>query len=96
MKAKFISIWDGNIEIVTNCEYDPETGCIYFTEVSDDGAEGLQCLDREYIELQDGEEIEVCHACHEYTVKPAMVPNDYDKTLVEVTLCRNHECEYGS
>ena len=95
MKAQFISIWDGNVQIRTNCEYNPETGEITETEISND-IEGLECLDREYIVLQDSEEIEVCQCCHEFTVKTALVPNDYDKNLVEVTLCRNHECEYGN
>ena len=96
MEAKYKTVWDGGVEIVTNCEYDPQTGAIMFTEVSDDGVEGLNCLDREYIELPDGEEIEVCRNCHEYTVKAVMVPDRYNNTLIEEMACRNVQCEYGS
>lgn len=55
MKAKYVSVWDGGIEIRTDCEFDPFTNIVSNIETSD--VEGLEYLEDEYIELYDGTEI---------------------------------------
>jgi hypothetical protein len=56
MKAKYVSVWDGGVEIRTDCEYDPEIRNVTDIELSD--VNGLEVLEREYIVLPDGTEIE--------------------------------------
>ena len=55
MKAIFISVWDGGIEIKTNCEYDPTTKEVSDIETSN--VDGLDICEDEYILLPDGTEI---------------------------------------
>lgn len=52
MKATYVSVWDGGIDIRTNCEYDPITKDVTDIESVDVG--GLEVLEGEYIELPDG------------------------------------------
>lgn len=57
MKATYISVWDGGVEISTSCEFDPETKNI--TDIKSADVNGLEVLEREYIVLPDGTEIDV-------------------------------------
>ena len=49
-KATYVSVWDGDVEIRTDCMYDIDTGT-----VSD--VNGIDNLNDEYIELPDGTQI---------------------------------------
>ena len=86
--CKFVSVWDGGVTVVTEAEFDEKTG-----EVTADTAEvcGLQTLEREFIELPNGDEIEVCPDCHEYILKTVMEPDA--EGYSEVQHCSNPECE---
>ena len=55
MKAQFVSIWDGNVEVRTNCEFNPETKEV--TDIESVEVNGVDMLDDEYVELPDGTEI---------------------------------------
>lgn len=55
MKAIYVSVWDGGIEIRTNCQFDPTTKEVSNIEVA--AVDGLDVLEDEYIELPDGEEV---------------------------------------
>jgi hypothetical protein len=55
MKATYISVWDGGIEIATSCNFDPETKNITDVEMVD--GDGLDILEREFVRLPDGTEI---------------------------------------
>lgn len=57
MNAIYVSVWDGGVEVRTSCQYNPKTRIVSDIESSD--VEGLDNLEREYIELPDGTEIEV-------------------------------------
>ena len=91
MQVKFTSVWDNNAEITTDAKYNPKTGEITAeTSDSDPGKDAY--LEREYIELPDGDEIEVCTTCHEYTMRTIMASgqgHSYDEEQV----CRNPDCE---
>jgi hypothetical protein len=54
IKATYISVWDGGTEIVTTCDYDPQTNVISNVEVANVDGLNLDVLDKEYLELQDG------------------------------------------
>ena len=58
MKAKFVSVWDGGYEIETDCDYNPDTKIVSNIEVSED-CETVEHLDREFIRLPDGTELEL-------------------------------------
>lgn len=55
IKAKYVSVWDDGIEIRTNCEYNPVTNDV--TNIESVSGEGLENLEREYVELPNGTEI---------------------------------------
>lgn len=55
MKAKYVSVWDGGIEVKTNCQYDPTTKEVYDIETSD--VDGLDVCEDEYVLLPDGTEV---------------------------------------
>lgn len=52
IKATYVSVWDGDIEIRTDCEYEIDTKTVSDIESSD--VDGIDCLDDEYVELPDG------------------------------------------
>jgi len=87
MKCEFTSVWDDLSIVTTPCIYDPDTG-----EVDPEVSKGripTGLLVREYITLEDGEEIEVCPDCHEYT----LVTDDLaDLGYGDITECRNPHC----
>jgi len=55
MKAKYTSVWDGGINITTNCDYDPQTKKVSNIESVDPG--NVQDLDDEFITLPDDTEV---------------------------------------
>lgn len=57
MKATYVSVWDGGIEIKTACNYNPETKDVTDVESSDVEGLDLDWLDEEYILLDNGEKI---------------------------------------
>jgi hypothetical protein len=59
MKATYVSVWDGGVEVRTNCEYNLETGEVTDIETSD--VSGVNCCEDEYIELPDGKVIRDFH-----------------------------------
>lgn len=78
MKCTFISVWDGNHTIRTKAKYCKSTGEVVVIEDVD--VTGLDNLDREYIELENGDELEVCTNCHAFILK-------------EDKVCPNPNCE---
>jgi len=54
-RAKFVSVWDGGIEIRSNCEFNPISKEVFDIEISE--VDGLETLEDEYVELPDGTEI---------------------------------------
>jgi hypothetical protein len=52
---KFVSVWDDNIEIKSDCQYDEETKVVSEIEVVE--ANGLEICHDEYVLLSDGTEI---------------------------------------
>lgn len=91
IKVKYTSVWDNNAEITTDAEYDPETGEVT-AETSDSDPGNDACLEREYIELPDGDEIDVCATCHSYTMHGVMNPGQ-GHDLNEEQECRDPDCE---
>jgi hypothetical protein len=56
IKATYVSVWDGGIEISTECFYNPDTNDV--TDIESSDVDGVEFLEREYIILPDGTEIE--------------------------------------
>ncbi len=58
IKAAYVSVWDGGTEVRTACNYNPETKDV--TNIGQADVEGLDLavLDREYVELPDGTDVE--------------------------------------
>lgn len=56
--ATYVSVWDGGTEISTPCFFDTEKNLAFDIESTDENIEDLDILDREYIELQDGTQID--------------------------------------
>lgn len=57
MKATYVSVWDGGTEVATSCNFDPQTKNITDVEMVD--GDGLDALEREFVRLPDGTEIDV-------------------------------------
>ncbi len=57
LTAQYVSLWDGDNEVVTDCLIDTSTGKVW-AEVSDDIAE-LEVLEKESVRLSNGAEFEV-------------------------------------
>ena len=55
MKAKYVSVWDGGVEVKSNCDYNPTNKGVSNIETID--IDGLDILDDEYILLPDGTEV---------------------------------------
>lgn len=55
MNATYTSVWDGGIEITTDCEYDPNTK--YVTDIGTSDVDGVEVLEDEYVTLPDGTEL---------------------------------------
>jgi hypothetical protein len=56
VNATYVSVWDGGTEIRTKCRFNTQTNIVSDIEQSDVG--GVDILDREYVELEDGTEID--------------------------------------
>ena len=85
----FTSEWDDGLVITTPVfEYDPETGYVEAATVDCD-PEG--CLVREYVTLENGEELDVCRECHEYVLKTHVVEYTTGKGIHEELYCPNCE-----
>jgi len=92
MKCTFTSVWDDGSEITTPATYDPKTGEVS-AESSRSSPKGS--LEREFITLQDEEEIEVCNACHTFVMK-TVVGDLADLSFGESTECSDPNCESNS
>lgn len=57
MKATFVSVWDGGIEVVTNCNFDTHTRIVSDIEYSN--VDGIEVLDDEYVILEDDTRLKV-------------------------------------
>lgn len=55
MKAIFVSVWDGGVELKSNCDYNPTNKEVSDIESID--IDGLDILDDEYVLLPDGTEV---------------------------------------
>lgn len=55
--ATYVSVWDGDTEIRTDCKWDDERMVAFDIGMVD--VSGIESLDREYVELPDGREINV-------------------------------------
>jgi len=88
--CSFTSVWDSGSEITTPATYDPKTGEV--TPECSSNADPDGCLEREYITLEDGEEIDVCPDCHGFTMG-AVVGDRADLSYGEIGECRNPDCE---
>jgi len=90
MKCEFTSEWSDGCVITTACVYDEKSGEVT-PEISGFYPKGS--LEREYITLPDGEEIEVCSECHGFVMKNVMNPGQAKHDLVEEKVCSNPDCE---
>jgi len=59
IKATFVSSWDFGTNIESPCLYDPQTNEVSDIESVDVDSMDLTTLDREYIVLPDGTELDV-------------------------------------
>lgn len=91
IKCTFVSIWDDNVMLHSPAIYDENTGEIEVLQIHEVG--GLDILIREYIQLPDGDQLDVCPECHEYALKTVMVETT-GKNLVETKECPSPDCSY--
>jgi len=89
VKCTFTSVWDDGSVVTTNGQYDPNTGLCQPEVSPNEPPTGS--LDREYITLEDGKELDVCPECHEYLLKTT-VEDRSDLSYGEVTQCMNEDC----
>jgi hypothetical protein len=89
IQCTFTSIWGDGSEITTSGTYNPETREVSAKSVDVDPDGGLE---REYITLSNGTELEVCTKCHEYLLKVSM-DEGIGKQLEENMICPNPNCE---
>lgn len=58
VNATYVSVWDGGTEIRTSCKFDTNKNLAFDIESTDEEIEDLDFLDKEYIELPNGETVE--------------------------------------
>ena len=56
MKATYVSVWDGGIEVESNCTFDTKTKIVDDIEIV--GVQDLTFFDSHYVRLPDGEQLE--------------------------------------
>jgi hypothetical protein len=83
----YTAVWS-DMSIETDCTYDPATGEVT-PEMSNAQPEG--CLEREYIILPDGDELNVCTTCHSYVTKKVM-GDRADLSYGEIERCSDPDC----
>ena len=66
--VEFVSVWDDGIGIETKAKYNSKTGLVYDIETINEGIEGLNTLELEYIRLKDGTELSVSNEFSEYEI----------------------------
>lgn len=86
--CELVTIWDGGTEIRTKAQFIQATGEVIPLEST--SVEGVNVLEHEYIEFEDGEALDVCRTCHEYVLNNVMIGKT---SLEEVRECTNPECE---
>lgn len=59
INATFVSVWDNGTEIESSCLFDSDTREVTNIEQIEDNIEDLNMLEREYIELPDGSQLDV-------------------------------------
>ncbi len=84
------SEWDDGYVVSTEIiSFDPTTGYVEAEEDSSPAPKGS--LIREWVELADGTEYDVCMQCHAYILKTVMEDDNTGKGIHEVKRCP--ECE---
>lgn len=68
VEVEYVTLWDDGVEVVTSAMYNMETGLVYDIETTDEGIEDLDILEREFIRLDDGTELDVCEESGKYKV----------------------------
>jgi hypothetical protein len=84
----FVSVWDGGIVLRSKAIYNPNTKEVEVLETFD--VDGLEVLEDEYIEFEDGDTKEVCRECHMGILESKMEESKVDrkdKTLYEIVRC---------
>lgn len=59
INVTYVSVWDGGVKIESEAKYDTKNNIVFDIEVVEVGNLDLEVLNREYIELDDGTELEV-------------------------------------
>lgn len=68
MLVEYVSLWDDGVEIETTAKYNPVTGLVYDIETTDEDIEDLDILEREFVRLDDGSELDVVEESGKYKV----------------------------
>lgn len=89
VKCVFVSVWDGDITLRSPAIYHKHDHSVEVLETHD--VDGLDHLDREYVEMPDGEERRVCPTCHDHVLVPVMVEG-VGKSLVQDYECPSPTC----
>lgn len=55
VKARYVSVWDGGVEVMSGCEYDPATKTV--SDIGDTDVTGVEVKEDEYVELPDGTQL---------------------------------------
>ena len=93
ISGTFVSEWACGREIRTPAFFFTETGYCSAEMTEEDIEEDLINLEREYFEMPDGDELEICQDCHEYALRTVMVDAPGSTTtLIETSECPNSDC----
>ena len=87
--CEFVSVWDGGQEIRTPAFFDTRRRIVVTDAVE---APDVECLEREYLDMLDCVEIEICTTCHEHPLRCTMENDSVGKGLHEVYVCEDPDC----
>lgn len=96
MNTKIITVWSDNKKTESDCYYDEDSRLISNADINEIVTKQLYdnvFIQKQYI-LYNGEKLNVCSCCGEYTLKPVMNPG-VEHSLNEELECPNIECEYN-
>ena len=88
MKATYVSVWDGGTEISSNCEYDPITTNVTLIGSVAVDLDDLEFLEREYIILPDGTEIERNYFITEFDTDDELTSEEIER--LKILTCKTN------
>lgn len=93
INCEFTSVWSDGSVLTTECTYNINTGEVTPTELEPSTMSIDANLEREFIEFEDGETMEVCMDCHCFVLKPVMLADNVGHGIHTTMECTDPECD---